>query len=237
MIKMNVIRIIVAMTAILVSGMAKAQNFIDTSIPEDLFNIGFRVGVNTSNRTFNRDYFREWNIDGWGTGFDLGCVVDLNMRDFFSLQPGLFFQSRSGNYSYAQDYFNGSLTSERNVQLGRYRNYHIVIPVMASFRFNVVGGVRWIVEAGPYVQYRFKSADDDDIVDVVFPQDSPNDRFLFSSATPRRGDYGIKMGTGLLFNRCVSINVHYMAGMREAWNVPFKGGHKKAWCFTIGYEL
>ena len=81
---------------------AKANDFLSSEVPDELFNIGVRIGLNTSNRTFNKDFFRSWNTNSWGTGIDAGVVVNLNMRDFFALQPGFFFESRSGNYSYSQ---------------------------------------------------------------------------------------------------------------------------------------
>lgn len=234
---MKSFRLIVALLILMTSASAQAQKFMDTSAPREIFSIGFRAGFNTSDRTFSKDYFKQWNQAGWGIGLDLGCVVDLNMRDFLSIQPGIFLQSRSGNYSFAQDYYNGSSDVDRNVQLGRYRNYNLVIPVMASLKFNLSDRIRWIAEAGPYVQYRIKSADKDDIIDVITPQSSPSDKFSFTHVGPRRGDFGLKIGSGLLLDRKISVNVHYMAGMRQAWPDPYKGGHNKAWTFTVGYEL
>ncbi len=51
---------------------AKANDFLSSEVPDELFNIGVRIGLNTSNRTFNKDFFRSWNTNSWGTGIDAG---------------------------------------------------------------------------------------------------------------------------------------------------------------------
>ena len=127
---------------------AKANDFLSSEVPDELFNIGVRIGLNTSNRTFNKDFFRSWNTNSWGTGIDAGVVVNLNMRDFFALQPGFFFESRSGNYSYSQEYLNGEGKKKDFTQMGHYRTHNFTIPVMASLRFNLSGDLRWVIEAG-----------------------------------------------------------------------------------------
>ncbi len=80
---MHISRILtsVAMTSFALS--MSASDFINTEPAENLFNFGVRIGMNASNRTFNNNYFDKWNVNSWGTGFDAGVVVNINMREFF----------------------------------------------------------------------------------------------------------------------------------------------------------
>ena len=120
--------------------------------------------MNASNRTFNNNYFDKWNVNSWGLRFRcLGVVVNINMREFFSLQPGFFFQSRSGNYSLVEEYINNRDEKDNFIQIGDYRIYNFVIPVMASFRFSIADNLKWLVEAGPYAQFKLHATDADKI--------------------------------------------------------------------------
>lgn len=212
-----------------------AQNFLSTEAAENLLSLGVRVGVNTSNRTFSNNYFQQWNVNSWGTGVDAGVVFDLNMRDFFTLQPGFFFESRSGNYAYAQNYFEAG-ESKKFTEMGHYRTYNFTVPLMLSFRFNITESLRWAVEAGPYAQFQLHSSDDDKIT-VIEPQTSPTDRLHSTTADSNTFDFGAKLGTGLIINRKYSFNVHYLAGFKNAWGDPHSGGRNKAWTFTLGYDF
>lgn len=233
---MKTFKILTALIALLASTNMTAQDFLSAETPENLFNIGVRVGINTSNRTFGKEYFRRWNVNSWGTGVDSGVVVNLNMRDFFAIQPGFFFESRSGNYSYAQDYIDQEGETKDFTQMGHYRNYNFTIPVMASFRFNLSDNVRWIMEAGPYAQFRIHSSDGDKI-QVIQPQTNAFSTVSVVSAQSNPFDFGLKIGSGLSFKNKYSLYVHYLAGGRKAWKAPHAGGHNKAWTVSLGYDF
>lgn len=213
-----------------------AQNFISTDAPDKLFNFGVRLGVSSSNRTFSKDYIKQWNNNSWGTGFEAGIVLNLNMRDFFALQPGFFFESRSGKYSYSQEFTNAEGETDNFTQLGKYRTYNFIVPVMASFRFNLTGDVRWTVEAGPYAQFRFGSSGDDKIK-VIIPQKSPVADLTVTNANSNSFDLGVKAGTGFTLKNKYSLYAHYLAGFRNVWQDPFEGGRNKAWTITLGYDF
>lgn len=215
---------------------AGAQEFLSAEPSGNLISLGFRVGANSSIRTFSRDYFRQWNVDSWGTGVDAGFVLDLNIRDFFALQPGVFFESRSGNYAYAQDYFDYSGEKQEFTEMGRYRTYNMVIPVMFSFRFNLSPTVRWIAEAGPYAQFMLHSTDKNKI---IVPNVQPDASTQVNPAIAHANslDGGLKIGAGFSLKRTYSFYLHYMAGARKAWKAPHEGGRNKAWVFTLGYDF
>lgn len=232
---MDSIKLLLTALSLATASISLAQDFLSSEPSEKLFNIGVRLGINSSNRTFGKEYFNEWNVNSWGTGFDAGVVLDLNMRDFFTIQPGFFFESRSGNYAYAQEYFYSGET-EKFTQMGHYRTYNFTVPVMASFRFNVTESLRWIVELGPYAQFKLHASDNDKIT-VIDPQESSSSPLYTSAAKSGFFDFGVKMGTGLTLNRKYSINVHYLAGTKNVWKSPHEGGRNKAWVFSIGYDF
>ena len=212
-----------------------AADFLSTEPAENLFNLGVRVGVNSSNRTFPSEKFSAWNVNSWGTGFDAGVVVDLNMREYLSIQPGIFFESRSGHYSYSEDYTNEKNQPDYFTQLGRLRTYNIIIPVMASFRLNIADNLQWLIEAGPYAQFKLHASDSNKI--QVIDQPTPTSPLKVEYAKSNFADWGFKMGTGLRLNRHYSFSIHYLAGVGNVWKSPIEGGSNKAWTFTLGYDF
>lgn len=213
---------------------ASAGGFLDTESPSSLFNLGIRAGINTSTHTFDSRFFNEWNVNSWGTGLDAGVVFDINLRQYIALQPGFFFQSRSGNYSYIQDYTDPSGDIERYTQLGNYRSYYFNIPIMVSLRFNLASNVKWLVEAGPYFQLKLHSSDSEKIDVLVNNQDNSP---ILQTASANTTDFGLKAGSGILVNNHYSFSIHYLAGARDVWKAPFDGGRNKSWTFTLGYNF
>ena len=192
------------------------------------------MGVNASNRTFDNECFKAWNVNSWGTGIEAGVVLDLNIREFFAIQPGFFFESRSGNYAYSENFVNVKNEDDNFTQLGHLRSYNFVVPVMASFRFNIADNLRWIVEAGPYAQFRLHSSDSDKI--QVIDQPTPQSPLKVNMAKSRFSDFGLKIGTGLSLDEHYYLGIHYLAGATSVWKEP-EGGLNKAWTFTLGYDF
>lgn len=214
---------------------SSASDLIDTEPADKLFNIGVRIGVNSSNRTFPGEKFSAWNVNSWGTGFDAGVVVNLNMRQFFTLQPGIFFQSRSGHYSFSEAYVNSKNEDDYLTQLGRIRTYNLMVPIMASFRINVADNLKWMFEAGPYVQFKLHASDSNKI--QVIDQPTSSSSLTWEYAKSNFTDWGFKLGSGLLVNDHYSFSIHYLAGMGNVWKSPVEGGKNKAWTFTLGYDF
>ncbi len=218
---------------------ASAADFISTDRSEHLFNIGARIGINTSNRTVGALPAPGYNHQSWGTGFDAGVVVDLNIRDYIAIQPGIFFDSRSNDYTFVTVDQSGSDIS-RLTQAGHHRSYNLQIPVMASLRFNLSDALRWEVDLGPYVSFLLDSKMEDKAMAISgAPLLEP---FAGKSSST---DFGFKIGTGLQIIRHYYIGVHYVGGCVKAWknldlsnNLNFVyGGRTKAWMFTIGYDF
>lgn len=207
----------------------QAQKLFDAGTPDNLFTLGLRAGINTSNLNIDKRVFPSWNVNSWGTGFELGAVVNINLRNFFTLQPGFFYESRSGNYAYsAQD-----LPISAENQMGHYRNYHFTIPVIAQYRMNLIPGCTWSVDLGPYFSWLLHNRQRDGIL-YAEPDQIPG---IIKQAELHRYDWGLKVGTGLEFLTHFYAGIHYKAGMRDSWNSDWLGGRSKVWTFTVGYNF
>lgn len=230
------IRALFCTLAITLATTGMASDFFSSEMPPSLFSIGVRLGLNSSNRTFPASAFNRWNVNSWGTGLDAGCVVDLNLRDYLTIQPGIFVESRSGNYAYTSLYYNTEGKQDDFSQLGHDRSFNITIPIVASLRFNLSNDVKAIAEAGPYFQYYLHDSASDKI-QVLRPQILPTDYVITDVAKPASFDAGLKIGWGIAFKRKYSFYIHYLAGAKRAWKEPEKGGRNKSWLFTVGYDL
>lgn len=233
---MKSLRLVLSVLAVAFATSVFGQEFFSKDEPKSLFNIGLRLGLNTSNRTFSKDAFDQWNVNSWGTGVDAGCVVDINIRDYISLQPGLFVETRSGNYSYAQYYYDNNGKQLDFTQLGHDRSFNVTIPVLASLKLNLTENVRLVAEIGPYVQYFIHDSASDKI-QVIVHQTLPSDPIKVKYVHPVPLDAGLKAGCGISLFKRYSFFIHYMAGAKKAWKEPFNGGKNKAWLFTVGYQL
>lgn len=233
--------IIGAICAITAAG-ASASDFFSTEKCDNLFTFGARIGVNTSNRTIGSNALPGvYHNESWGTGFDVGVTVDLNIRDYISIQPGFFFESRSGSYVLMGSPTNLASTTEpaEIAQAGKRNSYNFTVPVMAVMHFNVTDDVRWNVELGPYVAFVLDSK----LKNKRFIVDGVSDEHLFSQ-NAASVDFGFKMGTALELFDHYYVGAHYMAGCLDAWKdlkigsyTKSFGGVTKGWVFSIGYNF
>lgn len=233
----------VLLTVITVSS-AFAADFFDTDKCDNLLSFGARIGVNTSNRTMSNESFpAAYHHESWGTGFDIGVVANLNIRQYLAIQPGFFFESRNGDYALMGDPAGSGIgTSGVAVaQAGSRSSYNFTIPVLAVVRFNPLDEVQWNVEAGPYFTFLLDSK----MQNKALMQDGIAEPQPLFNRDPSNVDFGFKMGTSLQLFDHYYIGVHYMAGCLHAWkdynygnNVTKSfGGVTKAWTFTIGYDF
>lgn len=235
--RMMHIRIIMTLAALCGVLGVQAQKFLDTGAPASLFDVSVRVGFNAANHTFSNKYFKQWNVNSWGTGVGAGAVVSLNLRDFISLQPGFFYDTHTGNYAYSQDYWSDlDYKLQQHNQMGHWRTYNMTVPLLVSLRFNLASTVKWVVEAGPYMQWHLKSTDNKKI-DVIKPQEAATDPLRHSLAEANKFDAGLKIGSGIEYKRKYGFYIHYLGGGMNVWKAPYEGGRNKAWTFMASYTL
>lgn len=219
----------------LIPASASAEDFIDFGEYDGNFlSLGARIGFNTSNMADDSDG-KIYCADSWGTGFDAGVVADLHIRDWFSIQPGFFFQSRSHNYTYIYDprIFNNVAGPDVLSQYGHTRHTMFKVPVLFSLRMHPASSLLWTVDLGPVFNFG--------IGGHTWYHDAENTGTPEYKSSYYGDDYnrfmmGLKMGTGLQVLEHYYIGVHYEAGLRSARKFGM-GGRDKCWSFTIGYDF
>ncbi len=226
------------LVAALTPAVANAR-FFSTAAPEDFIQVGIRAGLNTSTQTIDRDLFPNWSSSGWGTGFHAGVEVPLGIFDFLSIQPGFFYQLRSGDYAVS--------STSQTAQMGHYSMSYISIPVTVQINFNINERLRWSVEAGPYFSWRFGSHHSSAVVkpegyNIATPDgdvaiNPPTIDYPVGTLAKQKKDFGLKIGTFFLFDRHWYAGLHYYGGMTRVYKDKNLGGSNLQWSLTLGYNF
>lgn len=232
---------LLSLIALSASGVS-AADFFSTDKPAEFLTLGARIGVNTTNRTLDGNALPDcYHRENWGTGFDIGVVAGLNIRDYLTIQPGFFFESRSGNYTLLGSRAGSGLEDDGSeiAQVGKRNSYNFTIPVMAIVNFNIADEVVCSAEAGPYVAFVINSKLDR--THYVF--DGPSNMPLFDQKAATV-DFGFKLGVSTTVMKHYYCGVHYLAGCVPAWkNFSYAGwtknfgGVTKGWVFSLGYNF
>lgn len=240
--------IITATTMLAASMSAHAQAIIDHGTPAKVVQAGFRIGFNTSNLTTNYDeVFPEiaWNHTQWRPGFTIGAAVDINLKNFFAIQSGLYFKSRNSDFRY--------LINEQSLEAvdGHWGAYYFEIPLLLSFRLGVAELAQAQIDLGPYFATGFGGkcnytvfSSDYSIADgtsEVIASKGKGDYFG-DKGFANRFDWGLKFGLGFLVMQHYYIGAHYNFSCKNILkDVPDTAkrvkGHNKAWTFTVGYNF
>ncbi|MCH5224375.1 MAG: PorT family protein [Muribaculaceae bacterium] len=228
-------KIAIALICILTMGSSsgiKAQ-LLDTGDAERFFSLSGRIGFNTSNRTIPTSNVSFYNHESWGTGFNIGALANLNFKNYLALQPGLFFESRSGNYAMATDQNSIFNQDDPYYILSHWRAYYFTIPVMGVVKVNLASNIKVSGEFGPYLQFQLNESGKG----LLYHEYSAIDgQIIKYEGKQNKVDFGFKMGVGLQFYQHYYLGVHYLAGVCHAWSRP-SGGHNKSWMFTVGYDF
>lgn len=239
-------KIFFALSLLAVAATASAAEFADTSVPDQMIDLGVRFGISSSNLSADIPHAGEECNFSWKRGFTAGVVMNLNIRDFFSIQPGFYFENRSYDYSTIR---HDADRRALETNLGHTRRYAFSIPVLASFHLNISNAVRWDVEAGPY--FSFGIGDGKDEVTAIAVSAPSNTPGRYSYITGKRDYYGddvwqhrnfdcgVQIGTGVEVMDHYVFNISYQRGLRNVagahdlgWSMKNKG-----WNFAIGYKF
>lgn len=231
---------------------AYASDFIDTSNADKQIGIGVRFGINSSSLTNNfRSVYPSVNkcLTEWGTGFETGLVVNLNIKNFFTIQPGFLFQNKSLDYTLINsDASNGTLAN----MFAHSRYYYFQVPILASFRFNLGDDLKLLAEAGPYFGFGLGGDTKYEQISTVIGEGKSELRYLnykrnfFGKSdgvtvSHNKFDWGFKFGVGVLFREHYSFTIYYNAGCKNiANNSVFSVNpvnKTKEWSFTLGYDF
>ena len=234
--------ILTILTALAICHSAFPADFFSTAQSEELFTFGVRAGLNTSNRTVKKESAGIYNFQSWGTGFTAGVIADLNFRDYLSIEPGVFFESRSGHSMFTSESVTSTGDTYYVTQAAHRHTYNLTIPVLASVRFNISNDLRWHLDFGPYLAFVLKSRLKNQELISTRP-DIDNEPPFTAKTAPV--DFGFKMGSAFEFRRHLYVGIHYEAGAIKAYqNMDLGGGlektfggRTKAWNFTVGLNF
>lgn len=243
-------KIILSVILALASASAFATDLVDKSASSSLLTFGVRAGWNSSGQSVSLDDVPGKTNFNWGSGFVLGAVADLNVRNFFSIQPGIFYENRSFDYSVID---NRPSQQMLHTIYGHTRFNLISIPVLASFKFNVSNTVKWFVEAGPY--FAFGLGGDDEVEDISVNVSSSMDdgvsNYIYNPYTrdyygndPDESDWqhetfhwGLKAGTGLKMFKHFVVGIHYQFGFNNISRSPARHINERSANVTLGFDF
>lgn len=127
--------------------------FFDTSRPNKVIALGLRAGMNSSGVATNYMDKQPELIQSnfyWHSGVQVGAIADLSIRKFLAIEVGLFWERHGYDAAMmaatAEEDYMGS-------QFTRVRYNDIHIPVLMSWRFNILPQAVWSVDLGPYFSY------------------------------------------------------------------------------------
>ena len=232
--KKSIIKSIILIFALFSTFQIKAIEIFDMSEPSRFFSLSARFAINSSNRTFPSGYFNKWNNNSWGTGIDVGALANIHIKEFLTIQPGLFYESRSGNFAYLTGYLDFAGKEQEHYEMGHYNSYNFTIPVVGVVKYQLLENVEVMAELGPYFQVRLKETGQKNI-QILHREPLTNDYSVYK-ASSKGYDVGLKMGGGLRFFDHYYVGVHYLAGLCNAWTRP-SGGKNKSWQFSVGYDF
>ena len=240
--------------ALIACGMAvKADDFMDKGASRSFIEFGVRLGINSSTQKINhKDIYSDTQraFTEWKTGFEVGAVIDLNIRDYFALQPGFFFQNKSYDYTVLSANF-GNGTMEQ--MLGHTRFYYFQIPVRASLRFNLSHDFRWHIDFGPYFAFGLGGDNEMEVFKAyinegngMIERKNYKEKFFGDGDGNIVGmktfDWGAKLGTAFTFKRHYSLGIHYNWGFKNIANSNIKhlkkaSAYNREWVVSLGYNF
>jgi len=196
---------------------------------------GVRAGMNLSNigdkytGESKADYEQDFKTR---VGFNIGVVMDWNLSEHFTIQPGLYFTTRGGKLEENDDDYNE-----------KWRASYLQLPVLASYRFNLSDKVKWHINAGPYIACglggKVKWEEDTDKGDykIFKTTDTDSDE---EGGGVKRFDAGLNFGTGISINK-VYIGVSYDLGLAnilddKQWGKDYKARNRN-FAITLGYNF
>ncbi len=253
--KSTLSRVVIALLLLTMGSFGtKAQTLIDTGEPAKVLRFGVRIGFTSSNLTNNYDASSrdmKWKNQGWKNGFTVGGVVDINIRNYFAIQPGLFFVSRGNTY-------NMLISNDNKLKMleGKCNANYWQVPIMFSFRLGVAELAQLHIDVGPYFASGFwgknkysvygyeMGTDATTSSPVIIREDGKqqNGDYFGDKGIAQRYDSGIKFGVGIQAMGNFYVGAHYEYSLRnvlrdsELLNVRAKG-HNKIWNFTLGYNF
>lgn len=243
-------KVFAAVAAVLLCASASyAQNFRDMfrSDAKGEIEYGVRAGLNIS------DITGKYTGGGMSVkadlkslaGFHVGGVVGIPITNGFYLQPGLMFSSKGARDVYKDS---GEGWSEKSVS--KMFPVYMEIPVLASFRADIVDNVKLHVNVGPYfgiglggnVTGKYEWTEDGQ---SGSGKSDPYPLFGKSDENKERGnmqrfDFGLSFGAGVALWQHYYVGLKYDLGLVNmavkdlANSVKY---HNGTFAITLGYNF
>lgn len=223
--------ILIAAAAIVLPQGASAQ-FMDHGAPSkfvetDVHLLGGTTGfIQNYGSTFGE--ITEMNSSA-GAGYGAGAGAVFGLRGWLGLgtEVNLLLGHNKLNMAVSND-----ITSVSNIFI-RNRYVYLNFPVYMSFRFNILPGLRWNIDAGMYYGYGLGGRQKQTIynssvnnlgqlvprVVTTRPNYFNSDETFINSF--RRSDIGLHLATSLLFGQHITVGVRSQIGFK---NISFNKG-------------
>lgn len=244
--------LLVASAMFLIPSVAKADGFISFAPPRqfvelDLHLLGGTTGI-TQNYQGSFPQIRELNAS-MGAGYGVGAGAVFGFSSFLGLGTQLNLNLCHNKLNIAVS--NDDITSVSNIFISN-RYLYANIPVYLSFRFNLLGSLRWNVDTGFYYSYGLTGKQKQTIYNSTVNElgqlvprvvETKPDYF-HSDATfinaYNRSDIGLHLATGLQFGRHITLGCQFQIGFK---NVAYTSGivnpniHNLSLLASLGYKF
>jgi hypothetical protein len=179
---------------------------------------GVRAGANFSTQRMNFDDIEsDANDDfGFGLGFHVGAVVDINFANYFYFTPGLLFTTKGYKRESKGD--NYSNTEKSNL-------YYLDVPLMVSFGYPVSDDFKLKASVGPVIGIGLFGSETWEDTYNGNTEKGTNKDGIFSSYTDDEGNendatysrlnFGLGFGISGEFKQ-FSLGVNYNLGLLNA---------------------
>lgn len=225
--------LLLASALFFVPSRAKADGFISFApasqfVELDLHILAGGTGI-TQNYQKSFPQIRELDAS-MGAGYGVGAGAVFGFSSFLGLGTQLNLTTCHNKLNIAVS--NDDVTSVSNIFISN-RYLYANIPVYLSFRFNLLGSLRWNVDAGFYYSYGLTGKQKqtiynstvNDLGQLVPRVVETKPDYFHSEATFinafYRSDIGLHLGTGLQFGRHITLGCQFQVGFK---NVAYTSG-------------
>lgn len=172
---------------------------------------GIRGGLNLSSLSFVE------SLEGSKkTSFNAGFIVDIPLSNSFYIQPGLYYSNKGCKIENLISYDDFFGYSEKDCT---WTLSYIEMPILASYRYDVVNNVQLQVHAGPFVGLSVK-----------------NNIKPGNWGGKAQVDFGMQFGAGVLFANHYYAGVGYDLGLLKQNNHGAKAKTRNFFV-NIGYNF
>lgn len=181
---------------------------------QEVFRVGVHGGMNLSNYRVGGK--TEAMSSRMKAGLTAGGFIQVDLSEYFSLQPGLDLQYQSSKLR----------SKKADLALGDVNNWTLYLPVYAVIKADIGAG-KGFLGAGPYLGYGLSAKSDGH---NLYQKNNSvtGDRM-------RRFDYGIGCMAGYEFNRHWLVSASFKYGFLDLYKASDISLDNQSVTLTLGY--